>query len=172
MKHVFTILIILILGSAPVLQAQSAQASLSPQVIASMGGFFSNEAGSLSWTMGETVIATHTSAANDLYLTHGFQQPTYFLDVSAEKIKLPDFRVKVYPNPATDFIRVEWETETQKEVIVELYDLIGRRVSQKKSDDSANHIQINMQSLQRSAYLLKVYTKDRKYSRTYRVVKY
>ncbi|MBK8683873.1 MAG: hypothetical protein IPN26_02195 [Bacteroidetes bacterium] len=47
--------------------------SLSPQVIASSGGYQSNAAGSLSFTIGETNTQT-LSSANHI-LTQGFQQP-------------------------------------------------------------------------------------------------
>lgn len=163
MKHTITLLIILSLCFR--LTGQS----LSPQVIASVGGFSTYESGSLSWTMGETFVATHSAA--DFFLTQGFHQPDFML-VSAESITLPEFRIKVYPNPAIDFIRVEWETDTRVEMHAELYDLVGRRVSQQKSDQSVNMIQIDLQSFQRSAYLLKVFTRDGKFSRTYRIVKY
>jgi hypothetical protein len=83
-----------------------------------------------------------------------------------------DLNLKVYPNPAIDFIRVEWHTARNIEIHAELYDLFGRRISQDKADDSANHIQIDIRSFQRSAYLLKVFTSDGKFSRTYRIVKY
>jgi hypothetical protein len=85
---------------------------------------------------------------------------------------LQDLELKVFPNPATDFIRVEWQTNRLLEMHVELYDLFGRRLSLEKTDDSGNHIQIDIQSLQRSAYLLKVFTSDGQFSKTFRVVKY
>jgi hypothetical protein len=47
--------------------------TLSPQVIASAGGYQSNASASLSFTIGETVIQTFTSPNN--ILTQGFQQP-------------------------------------------------------------------------------------------------
>lgn len=47
--------------------------SLSPQVIASSGGYYSNGSGSLSWTLGETMTETFTSGSPQL--TQGFQQP-------------------------------------------------------------------------------------------------
>ena len=51
------------------LQAQS----VSPQVIASAGGYQANGIGSLSFTIGETVTQTFESSNN--MLTQGFQQP-------------------------------------------------------------------------------------------------
>lgn len=81
-------------------------------------------------------------------------------------------KVKVFPNPATDFIRIEWQTAEQPEMNAELYDLFGRRISQAKSGDSGNHIQIDISTFQRSAYLLKIFTPDGKFSKTYRIVKH
>lgn len=86
--------------------------------------------------------------------------------------RIPGLSFKVYPNPATDYIRVEWEAGKHIEVYAEIYDLVGRRISRHQSDSQQNRIQIELQDLQRSAYLLKVYTNDRKYSRTFRVVKH
>ena len=56
------------------LSVVSSQAqSLSPRVIASAGGYSSNGAGSLSFTIGEANTKTLTSATHTL--TQGFQQP-------------------------------------------------------------------------------------------------
>ena len=144
--------------------------STSPQVIASSGSFTENGNISLSTTVGET--ATATLSVNTTTLTQGFQQPDPSdAFVSADKLSPVDFQIKVFPNPATDYLRVEWKTNKQHEVYAELYDLVGRKIIRIKSDESTDHIQINMQAFQRSAYLLKVYTKDRKYFRTFRIVK-
>jgi hypothetical protein len=93
-------------------------------------------------------------------------------ELTASAASPSDIQVKVYPNPATDYIRVEWETDSTPEVHVELYDLVGRRISRRKSEESINRIHLDLTSFQRSAYLLKVFTADGKYSRTYRVVKH
>ena len=47
--------------------------TLSPQVIASSGGYFEGTNASLSWTLGEPV--TQTFASGNIILTQGFQQP-------------------------------------------------------------------------------------------------
>lgn len=69
MKKLFFNIGLLLLGAS----IQSAAQSLSPQVIASSGGYFSNAAGSLSFTVGETVTPTVTGGGYTL--TQGFQQP-------------------------------------------------------------------------------------------------
>ena len=162
MKQTITIILILCLGISFKVY------SLSPQLIASMDVFIYNDTGSPDWTSGETFASTHPS--NDIFSDQAFVQPDMTV-VSSERSGLPGFQVKVYPNPATDFIRVEWETDKQPEVHIELYDLVGRRVAQRRSDNKVNHIRIDMEPFQKSAYLLKIYTNDGEYSRTFRIVK-
>jgi len=47
--------------------------TINRQVIPTSGGYYSNGAGSLSWTLGETITPTLQSGSN--MLTQGFQQP-------------------------------------------------------------------------------------------------
>lgn len=106
-----------------------------------------------------------------------YQGPNSFTDVSYdtlgnEKSDSSNLKLKVYPNPATDYIRIEWQTLESTEMHAELYDLFGRRISRTKSDGSSSHIQMDLQTFQRSAYLLKVFSGDRKFSRTYRIIKH
>lgn len=89
-----------------------------------------------------------------------------------EETDSSDLKIKVYPNPATDYIRIEWPAIESTEMHAELYDLFGRRISRTKSDGSSSHIQMDLQTFQRSAYLLKVFSGDRKFSRTYRIIKH
>jgi hypothetical protein len=83
-----------------------------------------------------------------------------------------ELSLRVFPNPATDFIRIEWPVVPDMEIHAEIYDLFGRRLIQAKAEESDNHIRIDIQSLQTSAYLLKIFTPDGKFSKTYRVVKH
>ena len=70
MKKVYTFILLLYALSA------GAQ-STTPTVVASSGGFFSNTAGMLSFTVGELAAVTTLSSPNN-YLTQGFQQPSDF----------------------------------------------------------------------------------------------
>lgn len=47
--------------------------TLSPSVIPAMGGYYTTPSGSLSWTVGETMVQTLTDGSR--ILTQGFQQP-------------------------------------------------------------------------------------------------
>jgi hypothetical protein len=61
--------------------------------------------------------------------------------------------VKVYPNPASDFIRIESENTLQQ---VELYDFGGRLL--RSVNASENKIQLPIDQLQKGIYLLKIKT--------------
>jgi hypothetical protein len=97
--------------------------SLSPQVVASSGGYYTNTSGSLSFTVGETNIQT-LSSPNHL-LTQGFQQPLEinllnvkaFLEgyyVGAGMMNDVLYNQGVYPNPSTvaDSVTVELHDAT------------------------------------------------------------
>ena len=92
--------------------------SLSPKVIASAGGYQSNTAGSLSFTIGETNTQTFTSATH--MLTQGFQQSFklnllnlkaylqgYYVGSGLMKDVLFNQSVYVSPSTITDTITIE-----------------------------------------------------------------
>ncbi len=162
MKQTITIIFILCLGISFKVY------SLSPKLISCMDVFIYNDTESPGRISGETFTSTHPS--DNIFSDQALLQSDLMF-LSSERSGLPSFQVKVYPNPATDFIRVEWKTDKQTDVHLELYDLVGRRVTQRRSDNHVNHIRIDMEPFQKSAYLLKVYTSDGKYSRTFRIVK-
>ncbi len=96
----------------------------------------------------------------------------YQPDTSAASSNSNEIKLRVFPNPATDFVRIEWQALWKPEIHAELYDLFGRRLIIENTESSDNHIQIDVQSLQRSAYLLKISSSDGRFSRTYRIIKY
>ena len=104
--------------------------SLTPQVIASTGGFSSNATNSLSYTVGEmTMVQTFT--ANGNILTQGFQQPNDtakivgILDVTQDDYG----SFIVYPNPAVDNAWLAFTLPEAGRVTVVMYDAIGQKVS-------------------------------------------
>jgi hypothetical protein len=163
MKQTFTLFIILGLG------IQLSGLPVSSHVISSSGGSTSGVNPSFARSWDDAVIAT--SPSGNGAFSQGIHQSDHPATFTG-KPDQPDFQVKVFPNPATDYIRIEWDIDKYPEIYAELYDLVGRQVVRKKSDGSLNRIEIDLQPYQRSAYLLKVFTVDGKYSRTHRIVKY
>lgn len=74
------------------------------EVISTAGNYNKNDVGSLSFTIGEPVI--ETTQVSDYKLTQGFQQSRLIISSTQEE-RLQDNRVKVYPNPADNYINIE-----------------------------------------------------------------
>ncbi|MCH8319134.1 MAG: hypothetical protein IIA88_11690, partial [Bacteroidetes bacterium] len=77
--------------------------SISPEVYAASGEYYTSANATLSWTIGEGVIETFTGA--NAILTQGFQQSLYTI-TSIEEVSDNNYQISVYPNPATDFINI------------------------------------------------------------------
>lgn len=80
------------------------------------------------------------------------------LPLAVNEVALENGTVKMYPNPAADFITVELAlNNVAKQVSYELYDLTGRMITQINSNNVTNDkVQINVQSLSTGNYILKV----------------
>jgi hypothetical protein len=101
---------------------------LTPQVIASTGGYSSNATNSLSYTVGEmTMVQTFT--ANGNILTQGFQQPNE-TTVGILEVTQDDYGAFiVYPNPAVDNAWLGFTLPEAGRVTIAMYDIIGQKIS-------------------------------------------
>lgn len=119
-----SIIIIIITVSAIFARAQH----LTPAVIAGSGSDGNAGDYHLSWTLGEVAIATHSQT--DATLLQGFHQPNYIFTRLVEDTE-KGLRIRLYPNPTTDWITVEVEG-LKKDITAELYDIFGRLIFYKK----------------------------------------
>jgi hypothetical protein len=69
--------------------------SVSPEVVATSGDYFTGSAATLSWTLGEVATDTYFGTSNQL--TQGFQQPR--ASVMGVEDLAPEITMTVYPNP-------------------------------------------------------------------------
>ena len=127
---------------------------LSPEVIASAGDHFENGDISLSWTLGEPVIATFEG---NYILTQGFHQDLYII-TAIDEIKIDNISIDIYPNPTPNFVNIKINSEKQinGDCFIQLYDANGRLIKEEKSNSSNNTIKWNLQSFERSHYIIKV----------------
>ena len=73
------------------------------QVVASNGNLISGSNGQVSYTVGEPVTATLTSAGNAI--SQGYQQSNMSI-TAINDIAYPAYQVSVYPNPVTSQVTV------------------------------------------------------------------
>lgn len=113
-----------------VLVGNSLAQQLTPFVVSSSGGFYSNSSGMLSFTTGE-MAAVETFTSPSVILTQGFQQA---FDIGTYITEHPDprFSFGLYPNPTTGYFNLITETETIGTLIVDVVDVFGRVILQKE----------------------------------------
>ena len=72
--------------------------------------------------------------------------------------------LKVYPNPATDHLTVEFTLSQTEQVTTQLVDLTGKVLRQKKMDgvDGFNQLQLDINGVAKGLYLLEINTQDGK----------
>ncbi|MGA1978208.1 MAG: T9SS type A sorting domain-containing protein [Bacteroidales bacterium] len=144
-------------------------AAQTQQVIASAGGFFTNGPANLtlSWTLGETIIPSYYNSSAGLYLTHGFESILRTVIVE-ENIETP-VKINVYPNPASDYVNINFEAPLDNSVTLYLFDSQGKLFKNQVIEPSTSEIQINFQDLPPGIYLIKLI--KGKTSNVYKVVK-
>ncbi|OFX86896.1 MAG: hypothetical protein A2W99_04050 [Bacteroidetes bacterium GWF2_33_16] len=142
--------------------------SISSSVVATAGGY--SEAGglSLSWTLGE--LATETFTTTNLILTQGFQQG-YFEITSIDEPLSKSIDLKVYPNPAIDFINILIEDIDVKLVRIELYNLEGKLISNEQWENTGTPYQFQLSSFSSSQYILRIVDDKNNRVKSFKIVK-
>lgn len=163
MKSVITTIICLLATIS--LSAQS----LERQVIGSGGQFADQASGSLSFTVGEAV--TLSAVHQDAQLTQGFQQETGQGTTSAPAAKDLTVSLIVFPNPATDVLKINSDLYLKgiATLSYSILDLQGREVfSGTVVSDGGS---IDLSSLAASGYVIRLYSADHSFDQRLRFVK-
>ena len=144
--------------------------SISSYVIASAGESVENGGISVSWTLGELAIETLEDDGNTLILTQGFQQG-YFEITSIGEPLSDNFNLKIYPNPATEYVLVDLQSDEINDAIVELYDLNGKMVYNDKFDVIEGPNKVDLTGLNSSQYILRITDSTGKVLQTFKLIK-
>ena len=139
---------------------------LNPEVIATSGEYFSGANGSLSWTIGEPVSETFSGV--NAILTQGFQQNTYIV-VAIEDIQDDNFQISVYPNPASDLINIHLDIKS--DVIIELFDIQGKKLSIEKVEANRTLKQLNLNNFAIGNYFIRITNTNGKLLKSYKIEK-
>lgn len=142
--------------------------SISSSVVASAGGY--KEAGgiSLSWTLGE--LATETFVTTDLILSQGFQQGYYEVTAIDDPLS-KTIGLKVFPNPAIDFINIQIEDQDVKKVKIELYNMEGKLVHNEEWVNNGTVYQLHISNFNSSQYILRIIDEKKGAVQSYIIVK-
>ena len=136
--------------------------TLSPTVISSSGGFYSNSSGMLSFTVAEmTMVQTFTSSGN--ILMQGFQQPED-LSVGINEIPVASGDLLIYPNPNNGSFTLSFTNNGNAESSIKIYNLAGQVVLEKQVSQSAglNTINFDISTYSQGMYILQLATTNAK----------
>lgn len=144
--------------------------TISRYVVATAGGDTTVNDISVSWTLGEVAVEKLANEDSTLILTQGFQQ-VYFEIVSVGEPLSNNFEMKVYPNPATEYIWVLLESEEIKDAVIEIFDLEGKVVYNKHWDFVNGPNQIMLNDMVSSQYILRISDKSGQALQTFKLIK-
>jgi len=122
------------------------------EVITTSGGDGTTSGANVNWTIGE--IVTETAVGTNNILTQGFNQGDLLI-TKIIKEKLPGVSFNVYPNPASDHLKIVSKETDYENMRFVLYDINGRPLIEKTLTGIETDIPIR--NLNPSIYLLKVY---------------
>ena len=160
-KYIFIILILL---SCFYVSGQDILSS----VVSTAGNSVEEGGIEISWTLGDLVIETQESGS--IILTQGFQQSYYSISSLIEPVS-DNFKLKVYPNPASEFIWISIESDEPTDVIIELYDLNGKLIKNNILKRAEGQIKIPVNDLSASQYILKVSDSSGNFVQTFKLIK-
>ena len=149
--------IVLTLSVTGLIYAQSAN------LVGVAGDNYSNTNYQLNWSIGETLTETYQNGTN--VLSQGFHQNTYSV-VSVENNSNIDLRV--YPNPTTDLIMVDFNQCENASYVLIIIDLNGKVLHSKKLN--GNKVLLNFATYVSGTYLLLVKQQD-KLIKSFKIIK-
>jgi hypothetical protein len=131
------------------------------------GGNASGSGGTVSYTVGQIVYTKNSGTSGSS--AQGVQQP-YEISVitGLEEARDISLEVMVYPNPAQDFVKLIIKNYEVDNLRYQLFDINGSLIKDSKVE--VNEIQILIQNLKPSAYLLKV-IQGKKEIKTFKIIK-
>ena len=135
--------------------------------ISASGNNGSGIGGTVSYTVGQVVYTTINGSNGKI--TQGVQQPYEISVVTGiEGAKDITLEFLVYPNPATDYIKLKIKNFEIENLSYQLYDISGAKL---KTDIlNSNENTISMQDVRASTYFLKV-LQGRREIKTFKIIK-
>lgn len=148
--------------------------AMSQQAITIVGGDMVGADGAVSFSGGEVAVKRSVARAITVvniteYFTEGVQQ-AYAGTANDVQSPLP-FTVKVYPNPATEWVDVDIDIHNASaQLQYELYDIQGKTLKRGEMNSERTHI--DLADLPSGNYMLRLTNpRDKKNGNVYKIIK-
>lgn len=135
----------------------------SQEVVSSSGNSLSNSNGTIDYTVGEVITATHSNSST---ITQGFHQTNWSL--AGIEDQTPNVEVILYPNPVSTILNIE--TSAFNNTTYELFDATGKIV--RKGNLNGLTTQIDVHGIEPGPYNLRLSNNDNSILKTYKLIKH
>jgi hypothetical protein len=153
-----SVLLLFVLGLTGLQAQESVNAS---------GGNALGSGGSVSWSIGQVVFRTYTGSNGSV--VQGVQQPYEIWEVTGvEEAKDINLSISAYPNPATDILQLNVESDKYNNLSYQLYNMQGTLLQNEKINGTQTNI--SMCNLVSATYFVKV-LKTNKEIKTFKIIK-
>jgi len=137
------------------------------EAVSTGGGNASGTGGTVSYTIGQVAYTTQSGSGDTI--TQGVQQPFEIFVVTAlEQAKDITLQFLVYPNPVSEYVKLEVENYKIENLSYQLYDVNGKLLVTSKIENSETSI--TMSSLASGTYLLDVFQSNTNI-KTFKIIK-
>jgi hypothetical protein len=160
---------ILIMIGIGVITAEAVSQHLSHQVLVPAAGVAVGSGMNYSQTMGETAVDLLKGYEN--ILTQGFQQPRLKIKTGTPP---PGSGVKVYPNPAIDYVNVELFGESARTFNISIVNVNGTVVYSDETSFNSDYWEVReipISGFARGLYFVRAVSTDRIISRSFKLEK-
>jgi hypothetical protein len=128
-----------------------------------------------NWTIGEPVIATLTSASENVLMTQGFQQPDYTpggcIMVHTTDIGNPAFELQLFPNPVQSELTISSREAIPYDVHITCINLLGQMIFESQLSTGELQIKKDVSELSSGVYMVRFDIPGIKWVKTYKIIK-
>jgi len=143
--------------------------SISKQVIGSGGVAISNGTHALNFTIGESIVGLIES---DVAIHQGFWAAiSEEITLSIENPSVFTEQVSVFPNPASNFIKISYKDKNASDFNTSLYDITGKQIHNIQKNTFNTEANIDISQLSDGMYLLMLTEKESNAKKTFKIIK-
>ncbi len=134
------------------------------ETVGSAGQDLNNAQINTTFTIGEPVINTLSSNSNTIL--SGYHQPHLKIDAISIK-EGKEWNISIYPNPATNYVNVDWDNKSINYLKYTLLDVNGKIILQGQNTEN---LRINVEAISSGNYFLHL-NSNNKQSQIYKIQK-
>ncbi len=161
MKNLFVILCL-------ITSVYSHSQTVSLETFFAATGNSSNSYAKVSWTLGDLQVLTYSS--NNAVLTQGFLQSNLTVTNVVNIKENNSINLKVFPNPVSDFLNINYTASKETSISFFLYNLNGSLIQSKNANSKNYNETIDFRQFESGTYILKAVSEDGSFIKTFKLL--